>query len=170
MREILNYILLVEGKSDAAYISSLIKCEIVTINGLEIDPLEIDYINHHHKTTIVFTDSDKEGKKIRAILDKKLINKIDVEINIDVCDKNGKHGVAEAKKDELIGILSKYCCGTPTKPLKTVRLNDIESLCVNKEQIVDDYHLGRCNTKKLIERLNSKNISAEELIKRYGNQ
>ena len=98
MKLYLKGILVVEGKEDASYLSNYIASEIVVVNGFEIPESTISYLKD--KQVILLLDPDEAGLKIRDKIKKLLPNSVDVEIDINKCDRGLKSGVAESQIDE----------------------------------------------------------------------
>lgn len=170
MKYHLDNIVVVEGKADEAYLSSFIDAVYVKTNGYEIPSKEIEFLNNprNNKSIIVLTDSDAAGKEIRTRLNKLLKNPINVEVNILRCNKNGKHGVAECDKEEIINALKEHMSNKITKNILTTA--DINELKINKDkrdELCDKLSLGICNNKTFIKRLNYLGYTKKEL-KKYG--
>ncbi len=176
MKKIIKDVLVVEGSNDASYISSLVEALIVTTNGYEIPNKEIDFLKHlpNGKKVLILTDSDKAGGEIRKRLNDKLNNLENVYVDINQCNKNNKHGVAECDKNELLKVLKPYMSeGTSQKGLTT---NDLVKIGIDtknkREYIAKELHLGNCNNKTLLKRINYLEISLQkldEIYKQYGN-
>ena len=176
MKKTINGVLVVEGSNDASYISSLYDGLFVITNGYEIPKEEIDFLNHLPKETNVYilTDSDDAGKQIRERLNKVLNNSKNITVDISKCNKNSKHGVAECDKDELIKVLDEYACDKHT--YGNITTNDLLELGIdNKEKrafLSKELHLGKCNNKTLLKRINYLNIKEtriREVMESYGN-
>jgi len=158
----LNGILVVEGNNDASYISSFIKCEIVVVNGYELENL--DYLKEASKIKQIFvlTDPDEAGRTISKRIIKELENAIDICVDIAKCNNKSKRGIAECEKEEILCKLQKFLKNTCDLQEKRIKASDVWML-KNKEKLANDFHLGNCNTKKLVERLNTLNVPLEKL-------
>ena len=90
-------IIIVEGKSDEAFLSSYIGAVYVKTNGYSINKKDLDFINKYcgEKAPLILTDSDAAGMQIRDKINKTIKNGINVVVDIAKCNKNNKHGVAE---------------------------------------------------------------------------
>lgn len=167
MKLYLNGVLVVEGKEDASYLSNYIESEIVAVNGYEMSESTINYLKG--KTVIVLSDPDEAGKQIRKTLNEKLGNVINVEIDISKCIRGIKNGVAECSIDEIMAKLQPYSVKNPVK-LQQIQNSDLYNLgLVNgdlglRNFVCEKLNLGKCNGKTLLKRLNTNNISLEELI------
>ena len=168
MKLFLNGVLVVEGKEDASYLSNYIESEIVVVNGYEMSDRTINYLKG--KTIIALLDPDDAGKQIRKILNYKLENVINVEIDINKCIRGTKNGVAECSIDEIMVKLQPYSVKNPAI-LKRIQESDLFNLglvngdiCLRK-YVCEKLNLGKCNGKVLLKRLNANNVSMEELTK-----
>ena len=171
MKKIIDGILLVEGIHDEAYLSSFLDVEIVTTNGFDIPIEEIEYVRvaSLKKKVIIFTDPDNAGQGIRKRLNNIFPNAENAFVDINKCNKHGKHGVAECEKEEILSVLSKYITETPNE-IGKITYSDLYKLGLighesnsKKEKIIKHFHLGKCTSKKLLKRLNLLNISLEEI-------
>lgn len=167
----INGALVVEGIQDEAYLSSFLDVEIIKTNGYEIPLEEVLYLKELSKikNIIVLTDSDEAGIKIRERLNNKIPNLINVCVDINKCNKNHKHGVAECEKEEIIKVLQGFIIKSP---LKTGNLttNDLFNLNITgskslnlKLLVINKFKLGKCNSKTLLKRLNYRQITLEEI-------
>lgn len=167
-------VIVVEGKGDVSYLSSFIDAEYVILNGYQIPADVVDYLSHiQDRKIIVMTDPDEAGISIEKRLKNTDINYTYKKVKIEACDKHGKHGVAECKKDEILRVLSdELLTENPFKNYLSKsefsRLGLAEST-EKREAICEKLHLGFCNAKTLFKRLNYNKITAEQ-IEKYGNQ
>lgn len=166
-------ILVVEGKDDQAMISSFLKSEILVTNGYELDKCNLQYLKQRSINNPVFilTDSDSAGEKIRNLIHKNISNYVDIFVDVDKCNKNGKHGVAECKIDEIMLKLQPYLSESQDF-LSVLSIEDLYQLCLIgnnslpiRKYVCEKYNLGICNGKKLLSRLNYLSISFEDLSK-----
>ena len=178
MKEYLRGVLVVEGKEDAAYLSNYVSSEIVVINGYEMSPTTINYLKD--KEVILLVDPDEAGKNIRKLLNERLSNVINVEIDISKCNRGKKNGIAECDIKEIMPKLQPYFVKNTAK-LQRITTSELFSLgLVNGEKELRNYvckrlNLGLCNGKIFLKRLNANNISIEELSKvveeyKHGNK
>lgn len=175
MKEIIDGVIVVEGKSDVALLSNYFECEYVTTNGSDIPQETITYlkeISKRNKKIIVLTDPDSPGKRIRDILDNEIEGLYHCFISKEFAVKNGKVGVAECDIDEIKRALkNQFKQTTNEKPTLFMEdLYDLE-LCGQsnskelREKVSSKFNLGFANAKTLLKRLNSVNITKEQLEK-----
>ena len=175
MKYYINKIIVVEGKEDASYLSSFIESEYVITNGYEIPKEEIEYLNEasKHKGILILVDPDEAGKTIQNKLIKLLPQATIIEIDITKCIRGKKNGVAECLQEEILHVLEKYF--ESKKPVKTPQ--NITKLDLNdgnfKKYLCEKFCLGRVNSKKILTRLTTLEVSEEDIEKAkkeyYGN-
>lgn len=176
MKYFIDGVLVVEGKGDSSFLSSFIDAMYVATNGYDIPKQELVFLRYvsKQKKVIILTDPDEAGKTIRERLNKLIPAAINVEVNYDSCYKNNKHGIAECDRETIIYALKEQF----TQPGKQqdnkylFLINENDSLL--RDEICEKFHLGKCNVKTMIKRLNYLNISEEEVKKAmenyYGNK
>lgn len=178
MKYYFDGVIVTEGKNDVSRLSSFIDSIFVTTNGYDIDKDELDFLSYLPKENkiIILTDSDEAGKTIRERINKYLDNCINIEVDINKCNKNGKHGVAECDNFELLNVLKEHLSDKKTNS-ETVALSDILRLGISdqktREYVCKIFHLGKCNNKTMVKRINYLNIKLEDIKKevgKYGNK
>lgn len=176
MKRIIDGIIVVEGTGDSSYLSSFIDAFFLETNGYDIKDEDIDFLNHSNKKIIVLTDSDEAGESIRERLNRKLPDAINIRVNSNKCNKNGKHGVAECEKEEILNVLKEHFIST--KPNKTnITLKDLISITNGRKEIKKSissfYHLGTTKNKEMINRMNILGLDIEsikkEVLGQHGN-
>lgn len=161
-------IIVVEGKSDEAFLSSFIEALYVTTNGYDLPKDEVEFLKHYagSKKIIVLTDSDEAGKTIRKRINEYGFPHIDVEVDIKHCNKNNKHGVAECDQNEIINVLKEHL-GFEKTLIGNVSTKDLIDANVSGKQardyLAEKLHLGKCNNKQLLRRLNFLRITKEQI-------
>ncbi len=176
MKKIINDVIVVEGTGDISHLSTYIDALFIQTNGYEIPKEEIDFLTHlpKNKKIIILTDSDEAGENIRKRLNSLLTNVENVRADIDKCHKKDKHGVAECEEDEILRVLSPYF--TDSKPQTNLTSSTLLKLGIDSQKkrhyLCQQLHLGKCNNKSLLKRLNFLQIdegTIKEALKGYGN-
>lgn len=167
MKMYLDGVLVVEGKEDSSYLSNYIASEIVVVNGYEMDAKTIAYLKD--KKVIALLDPDEAGKAIRNKLNNILSNVINVEIDINKCIRGKKNGVAECQIEEIIGKLQAFSINSPEIG-QNIATSDIYNLGITENNELRTYvseklHLGKCNNKQLLKRLNLNQVKLDLLKK-----
>ncbi len=167
-------LIVVEGKSDVAFLSSFIDAEFVITNGSEISKDTISYIKKAAETKPVYvlTDPDYPGERIRKILDENVKNLNHCFIKKENSIKHGKVGVAESTREEIETAL-KSAIRTSKNQVGNLTINDLLELGLvgeensgdKRDQVCNALHLGHCTAKTFLKRLNYCNIKIEDLKK-----
>lgn len=173
MKKYLKYILVVEGKEDASYLSNYIASEIVVVNGYELDSSLISYLKD--KDVIILTDPDEAGQQIRNKLNG-MLNKVhNVEIDISKCNRGKKNGVAECQIDEILCKLKVFFENNPEKYAEITSFDLYELKITENSQlrayVSEKLNLGTCNNKQLLKRMNNTHVQLEvlkDIVKQYS--
>ena len=172
MKKIVNGIIVVEGKTDVSFLSEFIDAEFVTTNGSDV-PLEtIQYLQKAQEKheIYVLTDPDSPGKKIRDTLDQQIPNLRHCYVSKEKSIKKNKVGVAESTKEEVLKAIESYIqtnkeeIGTITNSdLVELGLSGDENSSKRREKVINKYHLGHCNTKTFLKRINYLRLTLEDI-------
>ena len=174
MKKQLDAILVVEGKSDVAYLSSFIDAEFVITNGSDIPLGTISYLKKasKKKKIIVLTDPDSPGKRIRDVLDEKIENLAHCFIRKEKAIKKHKVGVAECDKDEIFRALDNEFISSKDNK-EYISMDDMYDLSLTgsvdskekREKISNELSLGHNNGKSLYKKLNSLKLTKKDVEK-----
>ena len=167
-------VIVIEGKSDVAFLSSFITAEFITTNGSEISKDTINYIKKVSETKKVYvlTDPDYPGERIRKVLDENIPNLNHCFIKKECSIKNGKVGVAESTKEEIENAL-KNAVTTKVEYKENISMNDLVNLGLSgqpdseskRNKIAKQLSIGHCNAKTFLKRLNYCDINIDDLKK-----
>ena len=185
-------VIVVEGKSDVAFLSSFITAEFITTNGSEISKDTINYIKKVSETKKVYvlTDPDYPDGEIcvryygvmlgyyndeaatRKVLDENIPNLNHCFIKKECSIKNGKVGVAESTKEEIENAL-KNAVTTKVEYKENISMNDLVNLGLSgqpdseskRNKIAKQLSIGHCNAKTFLKRLNYCDINIDDLKK-----
>ena len=170
MKEI-KEIIVVEGKSDKQFLETFLKADILTCNGSAIDGFDKEYLIELSKTrgVIVLTDPDYPGERIRKEVSSYLPVCKHAFVRKENSIKKHKVGVAEASKEEVLRALENLVTfdenskGNLTETdLFLLNISGPNS-SKNKEKVINQFHLGYCNSKTLLKRLNLLKVNKEAL-------
>ena len=169
MKGYIENIIVVEGKADAAYLSSFIDAEFVITNGYEIPKEEIGYLNEVGKNqkVLILVDPDEAGRDIENRLIKQLNNYECLKVEISKCNRGVKNGIAECDKEEILRVLKPYIIDKKIEKPHQKRhfLGEINFLDKNfRDFFSKKYHLGKCNLKKINVRIDRLNIDNEKIL------
>ena len=169
----INEIIVVEGKSDKQFLETFINADIFTCNGSAIDGFDKEYLIKLANTrgVIILTDPDYPGEKIRKELQSYLPVCKHAFVQKEKSIKHHKVGVAESTQEEVLNALKNVITfkqenkgNLSLSNLVNLRLCGPNSFSL-KQKVQEFYHLGYCNTKTFLKRLNLLNITYEELEK-----
>ena len=172
MKTVINGIIVVEGITDVSFLSEFIDAEFVTTNGSEIPEETIKYLQNSQEKRDIFvlTDPDSPGKKIRDTLDQFIPNLKHCFISKEHSIKKNKVGVAESTKEEVLKALANFIetkkdeVGTIThSDLNKLGLEGSDNSSKNRQKVIDKYHLGFCNAKTFLKRVNYSRLTIEDL-------
>ena len=170
-----NTLIVVEGKTDIAYLSSFIDADFYSVNGSAVSESDVNFIKEYLKKgdVIVLTDPDFPGKKIRNYLNQQIEGLKNAYVRKELSIKRHKVGVAECDKNEIMNALqnievirktdtSNYSALT-TKDLIELRLTGCEEATSNRKALSENFHLGFNNAKSLLKKLNMLKITRKEI-------
>ena len=172
MKKIINGIIVVEGITDVAFLSQFIDAEFVTTNGSDVPSKTIEYLqkSSENRDIFVLTDPDAPGKKIRDILDQNIPNLKHCFVSKEHSIKNNKVGVAESTKEEVLSSLENYISTNKTfavnltmADLTLLGLVGDNEASIKREKIIKKFHLGHCNAKTFLKRLNYSGLTLEDI-------
>ena len=166
-------VIVVEGKSDVAFLQEFIDAIFVTTNGSEISKETINYIKELKKKNriIVLTDPDSPGQRIRHILDENIDGLEHAFVDKKNSIKKHKVGVAESTKEEVLKALSHSIINSKAIS-QTITLEDLFSLHLSgydnssylRNKVCEHLHLGYCSTNKtFLKRLNALQVNKKIL-------
>ena len=168
----MNYydgIIVVEGRGDEAFLSSFIDSIYVVTNGFELNKKDIDFLKSikDKNKIIVLTDSDDAGLKIRQRIEEEIPGCVNIVADINECNKNGKHGIAESNKKHILSLFKGKL--TLVKEEKTcVKSSELYGLGLNnknkRNELCEKLRLGNCNFKTMIKRINYKQIDLKQIM------
>ena len=167
----LPIVLVVEGNTDKAFLSSFIDCDFVMTNGSAISRETIEYLKElsKEKKIVVLTDPDFPGEQIRAKIAAEIPEAAHAFVRKEVSIKHHKVGVAESTKEEVLAALSSIVPGSIHEG--TLTMTDLYDLGLmgqsdsgeKRKRIADAWHLGHVNAKSFLKRLNALGKTKEEL-------
>jgi len=175
MKYTLNALIVVEGVTDVQRLTPIIDAEFVTTNGSAISQETIVYIKQVQATgrdVIVFTDPDFPGEKIRKTLDANIPGLSHAFIDKKFAVKHGKVGIAQADTAILLQALqSKFTTKIQGKgdivpgDLLTLGLVGDPTSQARRAKVCQHFHLGPCNVKTMVKRLNVLGIPLSDIQK-----
>jgi len=171
MNNKIKEIIVVEGKTDIDFLSSFLDADFYSVNGSAITDQDIEFLAQASKQRgiIVLTDPDFPGMQIRNKIKERIPEAKHAYVRKEVSIKHGKVGVAESTKDEVIHSLSNLISfedvsGKITNSdLFDLGLNGQDNSSELRKKLCDYLKIGYSNSKQLLLKLNSINISLKEI-------
>ena len=164
-------VIVVEGKTDVATLSNIVKAEYITTNGFEISDETIELIRKVNETkgVILFLDPDGPGEKIRMKIMNKIPNLKHAFVNPKYAKKGKKIGVAETDKEHILEALENVI--TLKKGEELITYLDFYNLglvgsinTLEKRMKIEDYYrIGHGSAKTCLKRLNMLGITLDNL-------
>ncbi|MBR6756252.1 MAG: ribonuclease M5 [Peptococcaceae bacterium] len=176
MKPKIKEVIVVEGKDDVSALRRAVEADILITTGLGLTEKRIEEIRvmAERQGVIVFTDPDFPGGKIRHILKDKIPGCKHAYITKDEarCPKTGKYGVEYASPEAILRAL-KAAKAEQQEYEVIYELNDLvqwglaglPDSAVRRKNLCEQLSIGECNAKQLVKKLNSYQISREEIEK-----
>lgn len=166
--------IVVEGKDDIANVKRAVDAEIIATNGLGFGKSLIERLKVINDRTgiIILTDPDYPGKKIRERISREIPTAKHAYIERAAAIKDNDLGVENADP-EVIRLALKASKAEITEARYEFEMADLieNGLSIGKgskerrEKLGDILGIGYYNSKQLLSKLNSFNISREEFEK-----
>lgn len=170
MKKVIDGIIVVEGTNDISHLSSYVRATFVALNGFATK--NIEFLKQASKTRTIYllTDSDSSGETIRERVKAIIPNCIDLRVDVNSCNRKGKHGVCECEKKEIYRVLSPYFTeierGENKEKLSAI--SQMVSLSEHPNElrsyICERLGIENCNNKTFINRVSALDIKKEELL------
>jgi ribonuclease M5 len=169
----MNALIVVEGVKDVQKLTPLIEADFVTTNGSALSSEVIEFIRQAKtkgREVVVFTDPDFPGEKIRQSLEQAIPGLTHAFVEKKFAISHGKVGVAEATEAAILQALSEKL--TPHPDIRgSLTMQDLAKLgfvgdqhaAILREKTNQHFHLGPCNVKTMLKRLNVLGIGYDEL-------
>lgn len=165
-------LIVVEGKTDLIFLKSFLDADIVITNGSEISKETLDYIKeaNNRQGVIILTDPDYPGLRIRNLITEYIGDCKHAYIEKSKAIKGKKVGIAETKKEDILEALKnvvtykkdnkKIVCESDLYEMGLLGRNDSKKL---REKVCNHYHLGWCNAKTFLKRINMFGLTKEQI-------
>ena len=122
---------------------------------------------------VVLTDPDSPGKRIRDVLDQNIPGLFHAFIPKEKAIKGHKVGVAECDKETILEALNNAMPPLKEKTEGSLTMKDLFELgivgnidsSIKRDLLGQKFHVGYCNGKTILKRLNALEITKEDLRK-----
>ncbi len=164
-------IIVVEGKNDTLRLKEFFDCDTIETHGLGLSKDTIEFIRKANdaRGIILLCDPDDPGEKIRRKLNDAIPGLKNAFIMKEDARTAKKVGVEHASKEtleEALGNLityKEYENGLTMADLYAAGLCGSSNSLVKREALSRKYHIGKCNAKTMLKRLNMLGIRKEDL-------
>lgn len=165
-------LIVVEGKTDLIYLKSFLDADIVITNGSEVSHETLEFIKEANKRqgVIILTDPDYPGLRIRNIVSQYIGECKHAYIDKKKAIKGKKVGIAETDKNDIIEALNNVVTysNTSSKNVCEVDLYELglfgkEDSKSKRDKVCDYYHLGWCNAKTFLKRVNMFGLTLQDI-------
>ena len=164
-------VIVVEGTNDTKRLKSFFDCETIETHGLGLKKETIELIRQVNdiRGVILFFDPDTPGEKIRARINKEIPGLKNAFVLKQDARTTKKVGVEHADKEVLSEALNNLITYSDSKESITMQELYELGLCGSndsnkkREELAKHYHLGKCNGKTLLKRLNMLGVNSIEL-------
>ena len=171
-------VIVVEGKTDVATLSNIIKAEFIVTNGFEISEETIELIKKVNETkgVILFLDPDGPGEKIRMKIMNKIPNLKHAFVSPKYAKKGKKLGVAETDKEYLLEALENVVTLKEREVSITyldfynLGLVGLKNSLEARYKIEEYFRIGHASAKTCLKRLNMLGITLDELKEVINNE
>lgn len=170
----INEVVVVEGHHDTVTLKQYFDVDTIETNGSAISKETLAYIKEVHakRGIIIFTDPDYPGERIRSIINKNIPNCKNAFLDKKKAIGKRKVGIEHANKQDLEEALANHVTydSTLSSDLNSTTLMQLgllggENSQERRNRVCAYYHLGKCNGKTLLSRLQLLGINEDELKK-----
>ena len=177
MSVIFKEVIVVEGNHDASRIRQIFKdADIITTNGSEISSKTLDLLKKLNETRglILLLDPDYPGERIRHMINNYVGDTKHVFIDKKYCidEMKKKVGIEHAPLEIIKEALLKHVHEVKTlnKPLTMADLVSLNLVGTSNAKtlrayVSEHFHLGKCNAKTMLNRLNMFAIEKNQIEK-----
>lgn len=170
-------VIVVEGKTDKDFLSSFISdADFILTNGSALSQDTIERVRTISQKTkvIVLTDPDAPGKKIRDELNRNIDGLYNAFVPKEKCIKNGKVGIAESSKEDVLNALSHLVppCPQHSSDQNELNMQDLyeleligsERASFRREIVCRKLHIGQSNGKTFLKLCRSLGLNKNDLV------
>lgn len=164
-------VIVVEGKNDTLRLKTFFDVDTIETHGLGLSKDTIEYIKEVNKKrgVILFLDPDSPGEKIRNRLNSEIPGLKNAFVLKEDARTSKKVGVEHANKEVLETALNNLL--TYKEESKEITMSDLYDLGLigkegsdeNRLKLSKKYHIGKCNGKTFLKRINLLGLKADDL-------
>ena len=164
-------VIVVEGKNDTKNLQRYFEVDTIETHGLGLSRETLEYIDevNDRRGVILFLDPDSAGEKIRKRINDYipgLKNAFVLKEDARTKKKVGvEHASYEVLKEALDHVVSYDECHhtISVEDMYELHLMGSDDSSYRRDVVSREFHIGKCNGKTMLKRLNMLGISREEL-------
>ncbi|MBS4537902.1 ribonuclease M5 [Clostridium sp. D2Q-11] len=167
-------VIVVEGKDDVSALKKAVDCEVIITGGFGYpdDLIERIKLAQKNRGTIILTDPDFAGEKIRNYISSRVKGCKHAFLPRDKAILDGDIGIENAKPEDIIEALKGARFESQQKRNEFTKsdllrngLNGGEDASYRRDFLGKILGIGYCNSKQFLKRLNNYGITREEFNK-----
>ena len=167
-------VIVVEGHHDTATLKQYFDVETIETNGSAIPKETLAYIKEVQakRGIIIFTDPDYPGERVRSIINKAIPNCKNAFLDKKKALGKNKVGIEHATKKDLEEALLNHVTYDNTlysdlnsSILLSLGLQGSADSKLKRDKICKELHIGKCNAKTFLIRLQLLGVTSEQLRK-----
>ena len=166
-------LIVVEGKNDTKRLKSFFDVDTIETHGMGLGKETIELIRaaNEKRGVILFLDPDAPGEKIRRRLNEAIPGLKNAFVMKEDARTRKKVGIEHASKEvlsEALDNLVSYSDFRETlsnEEFCSLGLKGDEDSARKREKVASAFHLGRCNAKTMLKRINMLGIGCEDIEK-----
>lgn len=165
-------VIVVEGVNDTKRLKAFFDCETIETHGLGLKKETIELIKdiNSKRGVILFLDPDTPGEKIRNRLNNEIPNLKNAFVLKENAKTKKKVGIEHADKETLLEALNNLI--TYSDKRDSLSLEEFNELglsgnadsTIKRDILSKHYHLGKCNAKTMLKRLNMLEITYKDIL------
>lgn len=164
-------VIVVEGKNDTRRLQEFFDVDTIETHGLGLSEETLEYIRkvNESRGVILFLDPDVPGEKIRKKLNEKIPGLKNAFVMKEDARTSRKVGIEHASKDVLYEALENLVTyadkprSLSDRDFYLLGLKGEKDSLMKRERVSRYYHIGRCNGKTMLKRLNMLGVTCEEI-------
>ena len=166
-------LIVVEGINDTKRLKSFFDVDTIETHGMGLGKETIEFIKkaNEKRGVILFLDPDTPGEKIRNRLNNEIPGLKNAFVMKDDAKTNKKVGIEHASKQVLEEALNNLLTYTEIsdsideKQLYELGLIGQSDSSVLREKVSRYFHIGKCNGKTMLRRLNMLGITYDDIVR-----
>ena len=165
--------IIVEGRDDITAVKAAVDAHVIATGGTHFGDRKLEEIRQAAARTgiIVLTDPDYAGLKIRDRITRAVPDAKHAYLPRKRAEVGGRAGIEYASKEDIRHALKNLKTqGAPsdrftTLDLMRLKLTGSKDAAARRSRVADSLHIGDCNARQFVHRLNRYGITEEQLLR-----